>query len=79
MSVAGLRRLAFIGLFLFSGLSVAQTVPRILITKPVDESQLTVLKGNTHPSARAEFDRVHRIQEGNRYLSDRGAARLRAA
>jgi len=57
MSVAGLRRLAFIGLFLFSGLSVAQTVPRILITKPVDESQLAVLKGNTHPLARAEFDR----------------------
>jgi hypothetical protein len=31
--------------------------PRLLITQPVDGSQLTVLKGNTHPSARAEFDR----------------------
>jgi hypothetical protein len=57
MSVAAVRPLVFIALVLFSGLSVAQTSPRILITKPVDESQLTVLKGNTHPSARAEFDR----------------------
>jgi subtilase family serine protease len=30
--------------------------PRPLITQPVDETQLTVLKGNTHPLARAEFD-----------------------
>ena len=28
-----------------------------LITKPIDPSQTTVLKGNTHPSARAKFDR----------------------
>jgi len=56
MSVA-VRPLAFITLVLFSGLSVAQTTPRILITKPVDENQLTVLNGNTHPLARAEFDR----------------------
>ena len=27
-----------------------------LITRAVDETQLTVLKGNTHPLARAEFD-----------------------
>jgi hypothetical protein len=30
--------------------------PRPLITRPVDEAQLTVLKGNTHPLARPEFD-----------------------
>jgi hypothetical protein len=30
--------------------------PRPLITQPVDESQLTVLKGNTHPLARPQFD-----------------------
>ncbi len=29
---------------------------RPLITKPVDESRLTVLKGNTHPLARPQFD-----------------------
>ena len=28
-----------------------------LITQPVDEKNLTVLKGNTHPMARAQFDR----------------------
>jgi hypothetical protein len=27
-----------------------------LITQPVDETQLTILKGNTHPLARPEFD-----------------------
>jgi hypothetical protein len=27
-----------------------------LITQPVNEAQLTILKGNTHPLARAEFD-----------------------
>jgi pro-kumamolisin-like protein/Big-like domain-containing protein len=30
--------------------------PRTLIAQPIDESQLTVLKGNTHPLARPEFD-----------------------
>jgi len=30
---------------------------RSLITGPVDESRLTVLRGNVHPLARAEFDR----------------------
>jgi biotin operon repressor len=57
MSVAAARPFALITLVLFSGLSGAQTTPRTLITKPVDENQLTVLKGNTHPLARAEFDR----------------------
>ncbi|MGA7770033.1 MAG: protease pro-enzyme activation domain-containing protein [Candidatus Sulfotelmatobacter sp.] len=32
------------------------SVPRPLITQSVDESQLTTLKGNTHPLARPEFD-----------------------
>jgi hypothetical protein len=31
-------------------------IPRPLITQPVDETQLTLLKGNTHPLARPEFD-----------------------
>src|SRR5512137_874845 len=30
--------------------------PRPLITQALDESRLTVLKGNTHPLARREFD-----------------------
>ena len=30
----------------------APTVSHSLITQPVDESQLTILKGNTHPLAR---------------------------
>src|SRR5579862_976654 len=30
--------------------------PASLITGAIDESQLTTLKGNTHPLARAEFD-----------------------
>src|SRR6202167_6083803 len=40
--------------------SAAQQAPLVtlpsLITQPVDESHLTVLKGNTHPLARPEFD-----------------------
>jgi subtilase family serine protease len=34
----------------------ATAVPRPLITQPVDESNLTTLRGNTYPLARAEFD-----------------------
>ena len=30
---------------------------RVRITQPVDETKLTVLRGNTHPLARAQFDR----------------------
>jgi len=57
MGVAAVRPLKLISvLFLFSSLSLAQNSPRTLITQPIDESQLTVLKGNTHPLARAEFD-----------------------
>lgn len=42
------------------GNSVASSgaaAPRILMTQAVDESRRTVLRGNTHPLARAEFDR----------------------
>lgn len=35
---------------------VAPAAPRPLITSAVDEAQLTPLRGNTHPLARAEFD-----------------------
>ncbi len=34
----------------------AEAAPQILITHQVDEMQRTVLKGNTHPLARAAFD-----------------------
>ncbi|HVR26134.1 MAG TPA: protease pro-enzyme activation domain-containing protein [Candidatus Polarisedimenticolia bacterium] len=36
--------------------SAAQPTSRPLITQPIDEAQLSVLKGNTHPLARREFD-----------------------
>jgi subtilase family serine protease len=36
--------------------SLATTLPRHLITAPVDELQLTTLHGNTHPLARPEYD-----------------------
>ncbi len=47
--------------FLFCALSVAQQgsatgVPHPLIRQAVDETQLTTLKGNTHPLARPQFD-----------------------
>ncbi len=35
---------------------VPQQASHPLIVQPIDESQLTVLKGNTHPLARPEFD-----------------------
>jgi subtilase family serine protease len=58
--------LAFIALG-FGALSFAQqpssqpqfsllAAPHPLITQPVNESQLTILNGNTHPLARREFD-----------------------
>jgi subtilase family serine protease len=34
----------------------APVAPRPLITLPVDEARLTLLKGNTHPLAKAQFD-----------------------
>ncbi len=36
--------------------STAQGTPSPLITQPINESQLTILKGNTHPLARPEVD-----------------------
>lgn len=38
------------------GQEAAAAAPRPLITQAVDEAQVTVLKGNTHPLARPEFD-----------------------
>jgi subtilase family serine protease len=37
--------------------SWSQASVRSLITQPVEETKLTVLRGNTHPLARAEFDK----------------------
>ena len=51
----------FLFCFLFqiiAGLSQAQTIPvPPRITAALDESRLITLKGNTHPMARAQFDR----------------------
>ncbi|HEX5424352.1 MAG TPA: Ig-like domain repeat protein [Candidatus Acidoferrales bacterium] len=45
-------------LFLFASIAAAQQTPvPARITQPIDASKLTVLKGNVHPLARAEFDR----------------------
>lgn len=54
MRVSAIRLSRLLCLVFLSSLSLGQA--RILITSPVDESQLTVLKGNTHPLARSEFD-----------------------
>ena len=50
--------LAFVSLALLSSLAAAQKsgVPT-RIRQPIDETKLTVLKGNTYPLARPEFDR----------------------
>ncbi len=48
----------FSAFFSISALALsAQGTVRPLITQPIDETKLTVLHGNTHPLARAEFDR----------------------
>ena len=55
--------LCFLSLFalafplLFSQRATAQSIIQPRITQPVDETQLTVLQGNVHPLARAQFDR----------------------
>jgi len=42
----------------FPHVSAAQTVAkRVLITQPVEEPNLTTLRGNTYPLAHAEYDR----------------------
>src|SRR5215469_11292047 len=43
-------------LFLFSLDAVAQLAPNPLITRPIDETQVVTLRGNTHPLAQPQFD-----------------------
>ena len=53
-----IRSIACAFLLLLAPVVIAQTAyVRPLVTQPVDESKLTVVRGNTHPLARAEFDR----------------------
>src|SRR5208282_3617967 len=53
-----IRSIACAFLLLLAPVVIAQTAyVRPLITQPVDETKLTVVRGNTHPLARAEFDR----------------------
>ena len=55
----GLPQVVFLSLSLLrlAPLALSQQVsPRPLITQPIVEGQLTTLKGNTHPLARAQFD-----------------------
>lgn len=50
--------LAVLSVAFFSQRSAGQsTVAASLITQPIDESKLVVLRGNTHPLARAKYDR----------------------
>lgn len=42
--------------FIAQRASAQSSAPRSLITAPLDESKLTVLRGNTHPLARAQYD-----------------------
>lgn len=56
MRVAAVRLAILVTAVLVSLASWSQTPTRSLITTAVDESQLRVLQGNTHPLARAEFD-----------------------
>jgi subtilase family serine protease len=59
-----LRPIAICGVFLavisvsliLQRTSAQSSAARSLITAPVDESKLTVLRGNTHPLARAQYD-----------------------
>jgi subtilase family serine protease len=49
--------LVLFSLFLIAQRSMGQSSQERLITQPIDNSKTIVLKGNTHPYARAEFDR----------------------
>jgi subtilase family serine protease len=49
--------LVLFSLFMIAQRSLGQSSQVRLITQPIDESKMIVLKGNTHPYARAEFDR----------------------
>ena len=59
-----LKPIAICGLFLavisvsliLQRTSAQSSAARSMITAPVDESKLTVLRGNTHPLARAQYD-----------------------
>ncbi|MGA7189672.1 MAG: hypothetical protein WBY66_14335, partial [Candidatus Acidiferrales bacterium] len=59
-----LKPIAICGLFLavisvsliLQRTSAQSSAAHSLITAPVDESELTVLRGNTHPLARAQYD-----------------------
>lgn len=53
MSVAALFSVLFLGIHSLAAWQQA-TLPAIV--QPIDESRLTVLKGNTHPLARAQYD-----------------------
>jgi hypothetical protein len=48
--------LLFAALFIFQTLAWGQALVEPLIVHPVDEAQLTVLRGNTHPLAQPQFD-----------------------
>jgi hypothetical protein len=53
----GLFRRGFCTLFLLSSLLHGEQLPpHPLIVRPVDESQLTTVRGSTHPLARPQFD-----------------------
>ena len=49
--------LLLLALFLIAQRGMGQSSAVRLITQPVDESKMVVLKGNVYPLARAEFDR----------------------
>lgn len=55
------RLISFLlGVVVLAAPALAQTsnpAPNSLITQAIDETKLTVLRGNTHPLAQAEFDR----------------------
>ncbi|MGA8305980.1 MAG: protease pro-enzyme activation domain-containing protein, partial [Candidatus Acidiferrales bacterium] len=53
------RALALLFVVLFPAFSLAQTAPPkpALIKQPIEESKLTVLRGNTYPLALAKYDR----------------------
>lgn len=52
-----MKCLALLPVVLCASICAAFEPPRPLITKPIDETQLTTLHGNLHPTARRENDR----------------------
>ena len=49
--------LALLTLFLIAQRSMGQSNQARLITQPIDDSKMVVLRGNVYPLARAAFDR----------------------